>query len=300
MATLYRPARLQDLERADALVVHSINDLTERHGFGPMLGPSPPRFQLFSLKDDPAGLWVAEDGDQILGFAFSWVCGDLWFLAQLFVVPGQQGSGIGNELLKRTLDHAQQSGATNGALITFAFNSVSQGLYIRHGLFPRLPLYLLSVPSEGLRGRLQDAQFRCEPLQNNAARLQILSQVDAKVLGISREKHHRFLIEDDAMRGVAFWAGDEFVGYAYVSSGGHIGPLAVVQPQAMGTAFRTALNIAAEGGSAKVSVFLPGTSEATLGLALEHGMRITLPMMLMSTRDFGDWRLYLPRNPGFM
>ena len=29
-------------------------------------------------------------------------------------------------------------------------------------------------------------------------------------------------------------------------------------------------------------------------------MRITLPMALLSARDFGDWRQYLPRNPGFM
>jgi hypothetical protein len=27
-------------------------------------------------------------------------------------------------------------------------------------------------------------------------------------------------------------------------------------------------------------------------------MRITFPMLLMSTRDFGDWTGYLPRNPG--
>ena len=50
MATVCRPARQQDLERADALVVRSVNDLTERHGFGPILVPRPPRFQLFSLQ----------------------------------------------------------------------------------------------------------------------------------------------------------------------------------------------------------------------------------------------------------
>ena len=113
MPVVYRPARAQDLERADALVVASINDLTERHGFGPMAASHPPVFQLFSLKDDAGGLWVAEDADEILGFAWSWICGDLWFLAQLFVSPGHQGRGIGNQLLKRTFEHAQKSGASN-------------------------------------------------------------------------------------------------------------------------------------------------------------------------------------------
>src|SRR5436305_7237989 len=74
----------------------------------------------------------------MLGFAFSWVCGGLWFLGELFVSPVHQGRGIGNELLTRTLDQARKVGATNKALITFTFNTISQGLYIRRGLFPRL------------------------------------------------------------------------------------------------------------------------------------------------------------------
>lgn len=48
-----------------------------------MAAASPPNSQLFSPADDPDGLWVAEDAedeDRILGFALSWVCGDIWFL----------------------------------------------------------------------------------------------------------------------------------------------------------------------------------------------------------------------------
>lgn len=96
MSLIYRPAQAQDLATAEALVVSSINDLTERHGFGLMATASPPSFQQFSLKDDPDGLWIAEDGGDILGFAWSWVCGDVWFLAQLFVDPAHQGCGIRN------------------------------------------------------------------------------------------------------------------------------------------------------------------------------------------------------------
>jgi len=52
MPLVYRPAREQDLERAQELVVRSINDLTERHGFGPMAVLRPTQFQSFSLKDE--------------------------------------------------------------------------------------------------------------------------------------------------------------------------------------------------------------------------------------------------------
>jgi len=297
---VYRPARAPDLVRADELVVASINDLTQRHGFGAIAVSRPTKFQLFSLQDDASGLWVAEDAGDIVGFAWSWACDDLWFLAQLFVSPGHQGSGIGNELLKRTFGHAEKSAAANKALITFSFNTVSQGLYIRHGLFPRFPIYNFSVARERLMNRLQGQQFRQVRLEETAPYMRSLAWIDAQALGISREKHHRYLINDNATTGFCLYAGDDCIGYVYIGTDGHIGPLAVVRDDALGGAFATALNLAAEGGSSQVSAFLPGTSDTTLKLAVEHGMRITLPMVLMSTPDYGNWTRYLPRNPGFM
>jgi len=291
MPLVCRPARAQDLERAEALVVASINDLTERHGFGAMATSHPPNFQLFSLKDDPDGLWVAEDAGEILGFAWSWVCDDLWFLAQLFVSAAHQGHGIGNELLKRTLEHARKAGTTNKALITFTFNRVSQGLYIRHGLFPKMPIYFFSM---------RDAPLRCVVLEDTAAHLNSLAEIDTRAIGVAREKHHRYLINDQGTKGVMLYAGSECVAYAYISSDGHIGPLAVTQSDVLGAAFATALKVAADEGSAQVSAFLPGTCDTALSLAIEHGMRITFPMLLMASPGFGDWTQYLPRNPGFM
>jgi GNAT superfamily N-acetyltransferase len=300
MTVTYRSARVHDLEEADRLVVSSINDLTERHGFGPMAAASPPILQSFFLDDDPHGLWVAEEDDQILGFAWSWVCGDMWFLAQLFVLPGHQGRHIGNELIKRTLQHAEISNARNRVLITFAFNKVSQGLYIRHGMFPRFPIYSFSVAREHLVARLQGPQLACAPIEEDAAALRRLSLADERVLGVSREKHHRYLKGDARTRGFNLYDGNDWVGYFYVDVAGHIGPLAVTQPQAVAAAFTTALNRAAAMGSPHISAFLPGASEAVLSTAMEHGMQIKFPMLLMSSRGFGTWAQYLPRNPGFM
>jgi ribosomal protein S18 acetylase RimI-like enzyme len=300
MPLLYRTARSDELERAQALVVTGINDLTTRHGFGPIANVRPPLFQAFSLRDDPGALWVAEENSDLLGFAFSWVCGDRWFLAELFVAPGHQGRGIGNELLQRTLQHAQKAGAANKALITFSFNTVSQGLYIRHGMFPRTPVYNLGVARDVLLGRLQGEQLRAEPLENSASHLEALTQIDARALGLSRDKHHKFLLADNAMKGALLFEGRTLAGYAYVASTGHIGPLAVMMPGAAGAAFRTALRLAANLGAPQVSAFVPGTAEAALSIAIESGMRIGFPMLLMSSHDFGDWRSYLPRNPGFM
>jgi GNAT superfamily N-acetyltransferase len=300
MPLVYRLARAQDLAGTDALVVASINDLTERHGFGSMATASPPNFQLFSLRDDPDGLWVAEEGGHIVGFAWSWVCGDVWFLAQLFVDPVQQGRGIGNELLKLTLEHARKSGAVHKALITFTFNRVSQGLYIRHGLFPKMPIYFFGAARERMMSGLREPPLRSTAINDTAAHVKILAEIDARAIGVAREKHHRYLLNDPATTGVMLCAGSECVGYAYIGSNGHIGPLAVTRAEVLGDAFTTALKMAADGGSEQISAFLPGTCCSALSLAVKQGMRITFPMLLMASPGFGDWTQYLPRNPGFM
>jgi GNAT superfamily N-acetyltransferase len=300
MSLVYRPARADDLAATDALVVASINELTVRHGFGPMATTSPPNFQLFSLKDDPDGLWVAEDGGAILGFAWSWVCGDVWFLAQLFVDPARQGHGIGNGLLERTMEHARKSGAAHKALITFTFNRVSQGLYMRHGLFPKTPVYVLSAARERVIEALPEPPLRAVEIDGSAATMEKLIEIDSRALGISREKHHRYLRTDPATMGVLLCAGADAVGYSYVSASGHIGPLAVMRPDGLRDAFATALRLAADRSAGNVSAFLPGTCDSALALAVDQGMRITFPMLLMASPGYGDWKQYLPRNPGFM
>jgi len=298
MAIIYRAAREDDFAIADRLTVASINDLTERHGFGRMASPGPHRFQSFSLKDDPDGLWVAEESGQMLGFAFSWVCGDLWFLAQLFISPERQNKGIGHALIARTMDHARKSGARTKALITFAFNRASQSLYIRHGLFPKFPVYFFAAPRDKLH--LPAERLVAAPLSANEAHLRDLDAIDAALLGVSRLKHHRYLLADAAIKGLLFCAdnGDR-IGYAYIVEG-HVGPLAVLKQEAAVSALATALAVAADSGAAQVSAFIPGSCHRALSLAVASGMRITFPMLLMADRDFGDWSRYMPRNPGFM
>jgi hypothetical protein len=224
----------------------------------------------------------------------------LWFLAQLFVAPGHQGRGIGNELLQRTLEHARKAGAIKKALITFTFNRVSQGLYIRHGLFPKMPIYFFGAARERVMAGLPDAPLRSIAIEDTAAHMKSLAEIDAHAVGVPREKHHRYLLNDPATKGVMLCAGSECVGYAYISSDGHIGPLAVARAEVLGDAFTTALKMAADGGSEQISAFLPGTCDSALSLAVKHGMRITFPMLLMASPGFGDWTQYLPRNPGFM
>src|SRR3546814_6300438 len=86
-----------------------------------------------------------------MGFGFSWMCQRFWYLSQLFVRPDTQAKGVGQALLSKTLQLAERNGAENRALITFAYNTASAGLYIRNGMYPREPLYRMVAPDLGRR-----------------------------------------------------------------------------------------------------------------------------------------------------
>jgi len=177
---------------------------------------------------------------------------------------------------------------------------VSQGLYVRHGMFPRLPVYMVDAGRNELRSEDLRAAMTYRMAEASPSDLAALAAIDISALGVSREKHHAYLLSDPAMTGYLLYDGGDCAGYAYVSSTGQVGPLALNRRDAMVEAFGTALSIAAQAQSERVSAFLPGCSEAALSVAAKHRMRITLPMVLVSNREFGDWQRYLPRNPGFM
>ena len=188
----------------------------------------------------------------------------------------------------------------NRALITFTFNVVSTGLYIKYGLLPRLPIYLVRVDKAAFKQPLTHSKLRAVDIADTPRHRGFLARLDRGALGFSRDKHHVFLHGDSAVRGVLLYRGEDCVGYAYVNTTGHVGPLAVNRRDDMGDALAAALDIAMASGAPHVSAFLPGVNKASLDIAAASGMRLTLPTVLMSTEPFGDWQRYLPTKPGFM
>src|SRR6185312_11473025 len=98
-----------------------------------------------------------------------------------------------------------------------------------------------------------ERKLRYTPIEPTASHLRTLVQLDMSALGVSREKHHRYLLDDSTMKGVLLYDGSECIGYAYVSATGHVGPVAVSKANGMDSAFRTALDLAAAGGAAQLS-----------------------------------------------
>ena len=194
MDITYRPAKCEDLEEAARVVQEAGNELRVRHGRRPWPAPPPIAFPKFCLAEDPTGLWVAEHGDTIVGFGFSWMTEKFWFLSQLFVRPQTQAKGAGQALLSKTLMQAQRNGATNRALITPAYNITSTGLYLNNDLYPREPLYRMAAPAQAVAQNLADPQYDTTPIAPWPEPREWMAEIDEVLLGLRRDLHHRFLL----------------------------------------------------------------------------------------------------------
>jgi len=300
MDITYRPAKFEDLEEAERVVQEAGNELRMRHGRQPWPAPPPIAFPKFCLAEDPDGLWVAEHGDAIVGFGFSWMTEKFWCLSQLFVRPKTQAKGIGQALLSKTLVQAERSGATNRALITFAYNIASTGLYLNNGLYPREPLYRVAAPAQAFAGNLTDAGYDTTPIAPWPEPAEWTGRIDQQLLGFRRDLHHKFLLGGFAAGAVRIERAGGTVGYAYISAQGHVGPLAIAPGADAKAVVTTALRCALESRPSYVSMIVPGRADVVMQAALALGFRLEEPYVLMASRPFGDWCNYLPRIPGFM
>ena len=300
MDITYRPANPEDLEEAERVAQQSGNALRVAHGGQPSPAPPSTAFPKFCLARDPSGLWVAEDGNTIVGFGFSWMSEKFWCLSQLFVRPETQAKGIGQALLAKTLMQAERNDAANRALITFAYNIASTGLYLKNGLYPREPLYRMAAPAQVVAQNPADAGYDISPIAPWPESGEWTGRIDQELLGFRRDMHHQVLLGGVAARAVRIEHAGRAAGYAYISARGHVGPLATAPDADAKTVVTTALRCALEGGARRVSMLVPGRADVVMQTALALGFRIEVPLVLMAWRPFGNWCNYLPSDPGFM
>lgn len=111
--------------------------------------------------------WVAEDGDQLLGYAGMMCVLPLADVQTLAVAPEAQGRGLGSRLLKLIEHQSQLKGAQDLLLEVRADNPRAQQLYLRTG-FEQIHLRRAYYPDGGdaliMRKRLSAPPPRIGPI----------------------------------------------------------------------------------------------------------------------------------------
>ena len=244
------------------------------------------------LASDPDGYFCAVEEGRISGMVSALVRGSVWYLSMFFVLPGEQGRGLGQALLERALSYGEARGAE--IRCTWAtLDPRAQARYVMAGMVPRWPIYRVDGDPAAV-ARLEaraglGPKERVQPCDPSAA-----EKLTAEVLGHGRADDLAFLRRDGAAT-VAIERDGELTAFAY-RRGARIGPAAGRDEAALVQAVAAAAAAsAADGGN--VTARVPGACASLLETLIRCGFRLGDPSLFMASRLFGRPELYLPSGP---
>jgi ribosomal protein S18 acetylase RimI-like enzyme len=242
-----------------------------------------------ALASDPDGYFCAVEDDRIRGMVSALVRGRMWYLSMFFVLPGDQGRGLGRALLERALAYGEARGV-DVRCVWSSLDVRAQAQYVMAGMAPQWPIYRLEgdvaavarlAARAGLDSRM--CGLPCDPV--------VAEKLTAEVLGDSRaDDLARW--RSDGCTVVAIARGGEIAAFAY-RRGNQIGPAAGRDQ----TAFLQAVAAAAASGDGSVTMRVPGACASLLEAAVASGFRIGELAVFLASRTFGRPALYLPSGP---
>ncbi len=160
------------------------------------------------LNTDPAGCWVAEAADEMIGFAVSFNRELMWILSSYAVLPQHQGQGVGEQLLQAALRHGQ--GCLRGMLVSSAdpraarrYRGAGFSLHPQMALTGILDRSAIPVLDRVRDGGLTD--------------IELMDSVDRRIRGAAHGPDHQFLISTMPLLIIDRSTGS---GYVYLEAAG--------------------------------------------------------------------------------
>lgn len=264
----------------------------------PLLGhlraTDPERF-LVAVRAEPDG------GEIIVAFASALRRADVWFLGMLFVHPGDQARGLGRTLLEAILP--ARDDPAHRATCTDAAQPISNALYSRYGIVPRVPILELVGRPDPARLAPLPAGIRAVPFEilgagpddGPGARhlAAIVDALDRATLGYAHPVDHGFLATTGRL-GYVYTAGDgRAVGYGYTSRVGRVGPVAVEDEALLPGILGHLLGAVEPAGA--FSAWVPGAAGQAVTALLGAGLLLEdFPALLCWDRPFADFSRYVP------
>ena len=298
----YRLAREDDLSAMRLIQSKALYDLVvTRSGRDPSaidITEEPSAEMGHLLKTDPKLAWLAIEDGRPIGISVGFVRDELWFLADLFVLPEAHGKGVGGELLKRCL----AAGVARGARIRAVASSQELGaqmLYIRAGMVPRFPLFGINGAAQGLRELPKpraSAKEAIRQVELSRAWIRKLGDLDTTIWGRRRDGDHRFWLAESRLNCLAIHdASGALLAYAYYSKeSGRIAPLAARRASQQLPLLRAIGEALSNPASATVEFRVPGINMTVLSALMRAGFKIDHVGQFMASRIFGRFDRYLP------
>ena len=252
---------------------------------------------------DPDRFLVAERDGRLVAFGSAVVRDRVWFLSMLFVLPSEQGAGLGREILTRLLP------ADPGIALATATDSlqpISNGLYATLGIVPRTPLLgLIGLPERpaelgDLPSGIAATSFEAFVASDGEASLtSVVDGLDRDAAGFSHQDDHRWIRMEGRLGYLFRDQSGTPVAYGYAASSGRLGPIAVRDSDLFGPVLGHLMSAVPAVGA--YAIFAPGLAGGAIVPLLRAGFRIDgFPLLLCWDRPFGDSSRYVPISPGLL
>ncbi len=274
---LFRSASPKDIERLGTIAYEAFYKISTDHNFPSDL-PTPEvgiglaemmigREDIFSV--------VAENG-KVLGSNFLWEADEIDGVGPITVDPADQNSSVGRELMERVIQRSADNGKAGIRLVQAAYHNRSLALYTKLGFDVVEPLSAINGP-----------QFTAE-IEGRTVRSLASGDVEAAnklciaAHGVSRKNEIAGAAK--AGSGIVVENDGKLSGYATVL--GFFGHAVTASNDDLKALIGSGREIAGAG------ILLPTRNGDVLRWCFENGLRIVMPMSLMSKGYYQT-----PRSP---
>ena len=120
-----------------------------------------------------------------------------------------------------------------------------------------------------------------------------LAALDRSTVGFERPTDHDFWCGVPGLAGRVLVDAGSVRGYLYVSEGGAVGPIAVVDPTDLPGALAVAEGLARDAGATSLHLRAFGTTHAAIRWSLDAGLRLTGIGLFLGSRPVGTFAGYV-------
>ena len=290
--THIRKVRADEIDEVWRVHVASSSDGAARRGGSVRPADEPvPSDARVALTSDPDGYFCAVEDGRIRGMVSALVRGRVWYLSMFFVLPDDQGRGVGRALLQHALAYGDARGVEVRCVLS-SLDHRAQARYVMAGMAPRWPIYGLSGDPAAVK-RLE-ARVGRDLQPRELTRGLGAEKLVAEAYGDNRA-HDLSHWQSDGAATVAIERDGELAAFA-IRRGERIGPAAARDETSLLQAV-TAAVVSAAGSGKRVTMRVPGACASMLEALITSGFHISNMTVFLSSRPYGRPELYLPSGP---
>jgi predicted N-acetyltransferase YhbS len=269
-----REMRQGDVEDSGRIIYEAFKSIAERHGFPPDFPSAEVAAGLASMllsREDVYSV-VAESGGRVVGSNFLWEGAVIAGVGPITIDPEAQNGTIGRRLMLEVMRRAEERRSSGVRLVQAAYHNRSLALYTKLGFDTREPLSVLQGPALGVvvPGRSVRPATKAD--------LDACNKLSYGVHGLVREAELLFAIRQETASVVE--SGGRVTGYA--TEIGFLGHAVAESDEDLKALIGAAKGFQGPG------FILPTRNSDLLRWCLENGLRIVMPMTLMTTGLYNE------------